>query len=70
VSAEAAQKKYCGLAGSAAVDLLRLGKPNATLNSGRGPTREQYITATIAFLEKEGENKEIQQKNGLLQLLM
>jgi len=60
VTAEAAQQKYCGLAGSAAVNLLR--QTNATLNNGRGPTRVQYINAAITFLEKEGQNNKLQEK--------
>jgi len=60
VSAEAAQTKYCELAGSAAVDLLR--QTNATLNNGRGPTRVEYINAAITFLEKEGQNNQLQGK--------
>ena len=60
VSAEAAQQKYCELAGSAAVDLLR--QTHATLNNGREPTRAHYINATITFLGKEGQNKKLQEK--------
>jgi len=37
-------------------------KTNAALNKGRVPTTEQYINATIAFLEKEGEHKKIQEE--------
>jgi len=59
VSAEAAQQKYCELAGLAAVDLLR--QTNATLNNERGLTRAEYINATITFLEKEGQNKKLQE---------
>ena len=60
VSAEAAQQKYCELAGSAAVDLLR--QTNATLNNGRGPTRVEYINACINFLEKEGQINQLHEK--------
>jgi len=44
----------------AAVDLLE--KTNATLNNRRGPTREQCINDTIAFLEKEGVDKKLEEK--------
>ena len=44
----------------AAVDLLK--KTNASFNNGRGPTREQCINATEAFLEKEGVDKKLEEK--------